>query len=111
MFVDAAFFLASLGRVSFQEKSMNAPQSSPTPIAYSPKDACAALGIGLTSLYLEIARGRINVRLSRKSRKSRLWGRSLYKYVHSAYFFVTKGWEIPTIATVERCAMRHHPTA
>ena len=41
---------------------MNAPQSSPTPIAYSPKDACAVLGIGLTTLYLEIARGHIEAR-------------------------------------------------
>lgn len=41
---------------------MNAIQSSPTPLAYSPKDACVALGIGLTSLYLEIARGRIEAR-------------------------------------------------
>ena len=62
MFVDEAVSLVLLGRVPLQEKSMNAPQSSPTPIAYSPKDACAALGIGLTSLYLEIARGRIEAR-------------------------------------------------
>jgi len=41
---------------------VNALQSSSTPLAYSPKDACAALGIGLTSLYLEIARGRIEAR-------------------------------------------------
>jgi len=32
-------------------------------------------------------------------------------YVHSAYLSLTKGWEIPTIATIEHCAMRHHPTA
>ncbi len=42
---------------------MNAQQPQPpTPFAYSPRDACAALGIGLTSLYLEIARGRIEAR-------------------------------------------------
>ena len=39
---------------------MNAPKT--TPIAYSPKDACAVLGIGLTTLYLEIARGHIEAR-------------------------------------------------
>ena len=39
---------------------MNAPKTPPR--AYSPKDACAALGIGMTSLYLEIARGRIEAR-------------------------------------------------
>jgi excisionase family DNA binding protein len=41
---------------------MNALQSSPPPIAYSPQAACAILGIGLTKLYLEIARGRIEAR-------------------------------------------------
>ena len=41
---------------------MNAPKTPP--LAYSPKDACAALGIGMTSLYLEIARGRIEARKS-----------------------------------------------
>ena len=41
---------------------MNVIQSSPTPFAYSPKDACTVLGIGMTSLYLEIARGRIEAR-------------------------------------------------
>jgi excisionase family DNA binding protein len=61
---------------------MNAyPLPRPEPLAYSPKDVCAALGCGTTFLYQEIAAGRLEAR--KMGKKTLIPAESLRGYLAS----------------------------